>query len=123
MSGRDGLDECSISTTTDVVELHDGNISRYTICPEQVGLSKGNNDDLIVSSAKESATLIKRVLKGDAPESAINIVLLNAGAALYTVGATESISEGVHEARKLIKHGDAYRKLQELQTEGVSLRA
>ncbi len=123
VSGRDGLDECSISTTTDVVELHDGNISRYTISPEQVGLSKGNNDDLIVSSAKESAALIKQVLKGAAPESAINIVLINAGAALYTVGATDSISEGVHEARKLIRNGDAYRKLQELKTEGVSLRA
>ncbi|MFA8438005.1 anthranilate phosphoribosyltransferase [Pueribacillus sp. YX66] len=123
VTGRDGLDECSISSITDIVELNDGKITRYTISPELVGLNRGNNDELKASSIDESATLILQVLKGEAPESALNIVLLNAGAALYTVGVTDSIAEGVHEARKVIKNGDAFRKLKELASGEVQLRA
>lgn len=123
VSGRDGLDECSISTLTDIVELNDGKISRYTISPEQVGLSRGSNDELIASSVEDSADLVLQVLKGEAPKSALNIVLLNTGAALYTVGVAESIAEGVHEARKVIQNGAAYEKLIQLQAGEVSLRA
>lgn len=123
VSGRDGLDECSISSITDIVELNEGKITRYTISPEQVGLNRGNNDELKASSVEESATLVTQVLKGEASESALNIVLLNAGAALYTVGVTDSIAEGVHEARKVIQNGAALRKLEELASGEVSLHA
>lgn len=123
VSGQDGLDECSIAAATNVVELNHGKITKYTIHPDDVGLKQGNNEDIIARTVDESAKLVIQVLTGKAPESALNIVLLNAGAALYTVGKTESIAEGVHEARKVIENGDAYRKLKELATEEVSLRA
>lgn len=123
VTGRDGLDECSISAETDIVELKDGKITRSVLSPEAVGLKRGTNDSLIASSITESANLVKGVLQGNAPESAINIVLLNAGAAFYTAGVVGTISEGVHEARKTINNGSAYRKLEEMKSEGVGLHA
>lgn len=123
VTGRDGLDECSISAITDVVELNEGKLTRYTISPEEVGLHRGNNDDLIATSATESAKIIQQVLQGEASESSINIVLLNAGVAFYLVGITDTIAEGVHEARKVINSGEAFRKLEELSAKGVSLHA
>lgn len=123
VTGQDGLDECSISADTDVVELKDGKITRFVLTPEEVGLKKQSNDALIASSIEESSVLLKNVLEGTAPEAAMDIVLLNAGAALYTVGVTDSIAEGVHEARKIINSGAAYNKLQEMKTKGVELHA
>lgn len=123
VTGRDGLDECSISTETDVIEINNGKMTRSVLSPEAVGLKRGSNDDIIASSITESANLVLGVLQGNAPESAINIVLLNAGAAFYTAGVVESISEGVHEARKIINSGLAYEKLEELKNEGVGLHA
>lgn len=123
VTGRDGLDECSISTATDIVELNKGKITRFAIRPEEVGLKQGDNDEIKVSTIDESAALMLQVLKGDAPESAINIVLLNAGAALYTAGVAETIAEGVHEARKVIHNGDALRKLNQMAAQGGMHRA
>ncbi|PWA12368.1 anthranilate phosphoribosyltransferase [Pueribacillus theae] len=123
VTGRDGLDECSISSETDIIELKNGEISHFTISPEQVGLKRASNEDITVASVEESAKLVDGVLKGDAPEAAINIVLLNAGAALYTVGRAGTIAEGVHEARKIIGSGAAYRKLEEMKSQEVQLHA
>ena len=123
VSGRDGLDECSISAPTDVVELRDGNITRFVLEPEQVGLTKAANDDIIVLSVEESGKMVEGVLQGNAPEAAINIVLLNAAAALYTVGKVDTIAEGVHEAKKAIQSGAAYEKLLSLKSKEAQLRA
>src|SRR5690606_13483817 len=55
VTGKDGLDECTITTETDVVELKNGNITRYTIAPEMFGLKRGKIEDIQVETAEESA--------------------------------------------------------------------
>ncbi|WP_449536746.1 anthranilate phosphoribosyltransferase [Ferdinandcohnia sp. Marseille-Q9671] len=123
VSGRDGLDECSISTETDVVELKNGEISRFVLAPENVNLPRGNMKDIQVSSVIESATLLQEVLYGTANESATNIVLLNAGAAIYVSGKAKSIGEGVDLAREAIVTGMAKRQFEQLRNREVEYYA
>lgn len=115
VTGRDGIDECSITTETDIVTLDRGQVTRGTLAPEDVGLKRGTLDEIRVSSVQESGDMILAVLSGRANESAANIVLLNAGAGLYAAGKAETIAEGVHTAAKAIDSGRAYGHLQLLQ--------
>lgn len=115
VTGRDGLDECSITTETDVVELKNGEIKRWVLHPHDVGLEVGDLDELKVNSIQESAELIRSVLKGTANLSAINIVVLNTGAALYIAGKAATIAEGVKVAREAIESGRAYQQFTFLQ--------
>jgi anthranilate phosphoribosyltransferase len=103
VTGRDGLDECSIAAETDVVELKHGRILRYVLKPEDVGLRRGMLTHLHVSSAEESARLIEQILAGEANESATNIVLLNAGVALYVSGFVPDIATGVARAKDALR--------------------
>ncbi|MDF0726228.1 anthranilate phosphoribosyltransferase [Cytobacillus sp. S13-E01] len=105
VTGRDGLDEFSISCETDVVELKNGEIKKFVITPEDVGLVRGNIKDIQVSSVTASALLLEQVLNGEGNHSATDIVLFNAGAALYVAGKTNSISEGVKTAREALQKG------------------
>jgi anthranilate phosphoribosyltransferase len=105
VTGRDGLDECSITTVTDVVELKDGKIKRFELAPEDVGLPRGKLEDIQVKTVNESAQLLKSVLQGTANESAINIVSVNAGIALYVAGKAASIREGTEMAKAAIESG------------------
>ncbi|KZM52695.1 anthranilate phosphoribosyltransferase [Aeribacillus pallidus] len=114
VSGRDGLDEISISDETDVVELKDGNITKYTISPEQFGMNRGKLEEIQVSDAKESAKMIEEVLKNKGNESVKNIVALNSAAALYVAGKAKNISEGVQMVLTAIKDGTAYQQLKRL---------
>lgn len=114
VTGGEGMDECSISTYTDFVELRDGKIETYRLTPEEVGLHSYDSDDLRVDTAKESARIIADIFADRANEASKGIVLYNAGAALYLAGVAESIAEGVHVARKAIEKGDASKQLQVL---------
>nr|WP_239454501.1 anthranilate phosphoribosyltransferase [Bacillus suaedaesalsae] len=102
VTGRDGLDELSVTTYTDIVELKRGDITTYTLHPHDVGLNIGNLDDIQTNTVEESASLILQIFKGSANESARNTVLLNAGAAIYVAGRASSIKEGVEIAREAI---------------------
>lgn len=115
VTGRDGIDECSIAAETDIVTLDEGKVTRSILSPEAVGLKRGSLDDIRVNSIQESAEMILSVLTGNANESATNIVLLNVGAGLYAAGKTETIAEGVHMAAKAIDDGRAYEHLQQLR--------
>ncbi|NNU83973.1 anthranilate phosphoribosyltransferase [Geobacillus sp. BMUD] len=119
VTGRDGLDECSIAAETDVVELKDGAIRRFVIAPEDVGLPRGKLADVQVRDPAESAALLEAVMAGTAPESAINIVVLNAGAALYAAGKAETIAEGVARAKEALLSKTAYEQLQRLRAKEV----
>lgn len=123
VSGRDGLDECSITTETDIVELKNGEIKRFVLSPEDVGLPTGNIKDIQVSSIIDSAELLKSVLYGTANESATNIVLLNAGAAVYVSGRAKSIREGVEAAREAISTGQSSRQFEQLRSRKVEYYA
>ncbi|WP_078553279.1 anthranilate phosphoribosyltransferase [Bacillus alkalicellulosilyticus] len=114
VTGGEGLDELSISTHTDVVELNEGTITRYTITPEEVGLTRGPLEDIQVSTTEESADLIEAIFKGEANQTATNVVLLNAGAALYISGKAASIKEGVIVAKAGLQSGKVYTQYKRL---------
>lgn len=115
VTGRDGLDECSITTETDLVELNNGTITRRTISPEDFGLERGTLAELRVTSVEESAQVLESVLANKGNRSATNIVLLNAGAGLYAAEKCESIKEGIELARAAIEDGVALEQLNRLR--------
>jgi len=125
VTGRDGLDECTITTETDVVELKDGEINRFVLDPESVGLTRGELTDIQVSTVKESATIIENILSGNMNEndSALNIVIMNSGIAVYVAGKAVSIKEGVKLVQQAIYDGTVRSHFNKLRTRKVSINA
>ena len=109
----DGLDEISIGSATQVAELKQGKVDCYRITPEQFGLQTGDVRSLAVASPQESLAMIRAVLD-DTPGAARDIVLLNAGAAIYVCGIADSLQHGVDAATRVIASGEAKRKLEQL---------
>jgi anthranilate phosphoribosyltransferase len=110
---EDGMDEISIGAPTHVAELKDGNISSYTITPEQFELSTSDISQLKVETAEESLAMIRGVLNNQAGP-ARDIVVLNAGAAIYAADLVPSLEAGIKRAAEVIAEGSAATKLDEL---------
>jgi anthranilate phosphoribosyltransferase len=110
---EDGLDEISIAAPTFVAELKDGAIHEYRIQPEDFGLSRASLDSLRVNTAEESLAIIQQVFAG-ATGAARDIVCLNAGAAIYTAGLTDSHAQGINKAQQALDSGVAAQRLQQL---------
>jgi anthranilate phosphoribosyltransferase len=108
--GKDGLDEISLGAATLVAELKDGEIREYEIHPEDFGLQMASNRSLRVADAAESMTMLLGALD-DKPGVARDIVMLNAGAALYAANKAPSIGEGIALARQTIASGAARKKV------------
>ena len=85
----------------------------YELNPAQFGLATASLDSIRVNGAAESLAIIRTVLD-NTPGPARDIVLLNAGAALYVAGVAESVADGVEQAAKVLASGDAAAKLAEL---------
>lgn len=113
VSGAEALDEISIAGPTHVAELKDGAVHEYTISPEDFGLDRQSLETLKVASAQESLQLMREVLNNQAGP-ALDMVLLNAGAALYAADIAESMIEGVALAQDAIASGQAMEKLKAL---------
>lgn len=110
--GSDGLDEITISGLTYVAELKRGKILEYELSPQDCGVQMGSLNELLVHNAEESAQMIRQVLRNQ-PGSALEIVVLNAGAALYVADIVPDIRAGVLRAREVIGQGLALRRLEE----------
>ncbi|HJU08762.1 MAG TPA: anthranilate phosphoribosyltransferase [Rhodanobacteraceae bacterium] len=110
--GKDGLDEISLGGVTLVGELRDDAVREYEIEPEQFGLAMASSRNLRVANAEESKAMLLRALENDNCV-ARDIVLLNAGAALYASDVATSIDEGIERARGVVASGAARRKLDE----------
>ncbi|MEW8195284.1 MAG: anthranilate phosphoribosyltransferase, partial [Candidatus Thiodiazotropha sp.] len=110
---RDGLDEISIGDVTDVAELKDGQIRRFTLQPEQFGLQRSPLDTILVNDAAGSLAMIRGVLE-DNPGPARDIVVFNAGAAIYTAGLAENLQDGIGRANHAITSGEARNRLDRL---------
>ena len=113
VSADDGLDEISIASSTHVSELKDGRVSTYTVMPEQFGLQRASLVELAVSNAATSLNMIKSVLDNQ-PGAALDIVLLNAGAAIYAANITDTLADGINKAQEVIASGAALAKLDAL---------
>ncbi|GEN25953.1 anthranilate phosphoribosyltransferase [Halomonas cupida] len=94
---EDGLDEISLAAPTQIAELKDGEIRRYTLTPEDVGIERQSLESLKVKTAEDSLRLVQQALVGEGP--AADIVSLNAGAALYAADVSVSLKEGVMMAQ------------------------
>jgi anthranilate phosphoribosyltransferase len=104
------MDEVSLGAATMVGELKDGEVREYEIHPEDFGLSMISNRGLKVADAAESKAMLLEALSG-AEGTPREIVILNAGAALYAADIASSIAEGIAMARAAIASGAARRKL------------
>jgi len=111
--GEDVIDEISIGAPTQVAELKDGAVQRYSLTPEQFGMERTDITALVVKDAAESLSLLRAVL-ADTPGPARDIVVLNAGAAVYAAGLADSIEQGVEKALAAISSGAAQQKLESL---------
>ena len=111
--GRDGMDEVSLGAATLVGELRHGEIREYEIHPEDFGLPMASNRALRVESPEQSSAMLLGVLDNEVG-AARDIVILNAGAALYAANVAESMFSGVALARDAIETGAAREKLDQL---------
>jgi anthranilate phosphoribosyltransferase len=110
--GKDGMDEISLGAATLVGELKDGKISEYEIHPEDFGLQMASNRSLRVADAASSKAMMFSALANE-EGTAREIVVLNAGAALYVANVVGSIAQGIALAREAIASGAARAKLDE----------
>lgn len=118
--GRDGMDEVSLGAATLVGELKNGEISEYEIHPEDFGLPMASNRTLKVETAEQSRALLQQVLDNQ-PGAARDIVIFNAGVALYAANVASDIRDGIARARAAIESGAARGKLEQLVRVSKSL--
>jgi anthranilate phosphoribosyltransferase len=111
--GTDGMDEITVTDRTLVAEVRDGEIEEYEISPEDFGLSRHAPDGLLGGDAHLNARILRDVLSGEETGAARDVVLLNAGAAVYVAGEAKTIEEGVRLAGESIGSGAAERALED----------
>lgn len=111
--GEDGLDEITLTGETDVHEIRFGEITSYTITPEQLGLRRCALNELVGGDPGENAQIALDILQGKERGPKRDIVLMNAGMSLYLGKDGITLKDGVDMARTLIDSGQAYDKLQE----------
>jgi len=120
--GKDGLDEISLGAGTLVGELRNDQILEYEIHPEDFGMAMTSHRSLRVRDAQESKAMLLQALDG-IPGTALEIVALNAGAALYAAQRAASIADGIVLARETIRSGAARAKLEAMVSLTQSLHA
>jgi anthranilate phosphoribosyltransferase len=120
--GRDGMDEVSLGAATLVGEYKDGEIREYEIHPEDFGFTMSSNRALKVETPEQSKAILLSVLDNE-PGPARDIVLLNAGVALYAAGVAATMQEGVKRAREAVASGQALARLHQFVSRTKELAA
>ncbi len=120
--GKDGMDEVSLGAATMVGELKNGEVTEYEIHPEDFGLTMASSRALKVETPEESRAMLLGVLDNQ-PGAARDIVLLNAGVALYAANVVSTIQDGISRARQALESGAAKAKLDQLVTTAHALSA
>jgi anthranilate phosphoribosyltransferase len=113
VNGEDGLDEITTAGKTRIGELKNGEVSEYTIRPEDFGMKVSAIETIQVENSEQSRAVLQSVLDNQ-PGPALDIVLLNAGAAIYVSGVVGTLQEGVIRARAAVESGAAKEKLRQL---------
>lgn len=111
--GSDGLDEITITGKTHIGELKNDTIQSYTIQPEDFGFHSTPIQDIQVNDAEHAKAMLLSVLKNK-NGAARDVVILNAGAAIYVAGVVDNLAAGITTAQKTIESGAALKKLHEL---------
>jgi len=114
VSSRDGLDEISISDITYATILKDRRTNDFIIDPQEFGFKLYPKDAIRGASAKDNAKITRAILSGEEEGAKKDIVLLNAGVALFVDGRARDIKEGIEMAREAIKSGKTIKKLEEI---------
>ena len=110
--GRDSMDEISLSAETKVCEFKNDEFKSYVIKPEDLGLTRCNKEDLVGGTPQENAAIVNDIL-GGAKGPKTDLVLLNAGAAIYLASDGITLKDGIEKAREIIVSGKAKKQLKE----------
>jgi anthranilate phosphoribosyltransferase len=110
--GRDSMDEISLSAETKVCEFKNDEFKSYVIKPEDLGLTRCNKEDLVGGTPQENAAIVNDIL-GGAKGPKTDVVLLNAGAAIYLASDGITLKDGIEKAREIIVLGKAKKQLKE----------
>lgn len=116
----DGLDEIAVHGETRVGEVTGEEFEEYTLTPEDIGLERAPIERISGGTPEENADALRGVVNGELTGPKRDIVLANAGAAVYVAGETNSIESGVHRAREAIESGTAGAVLEELRSVSVT---
>lgn len=109
--GKDSMDEISLSAETKVCEFKNDEFKSYVIKPEDLGLTRCNKEDLVGGTPQENAAIVNDIL-GGAKGPKTNVVLLNAGAAIYLASDGITLKDGIEKAREIIVSGKAKKQLE-----------
>ena len=120
--GRDGMDEVSLGASTMVGEYKDGAIREYEIHPEDFGLTMASTRAFKVETPEQSRALLQAVLDNESGP-ARDIVLLNAGVALYAANVVQTMADGIALAREALASGKALAKMHQFVTRTQALAA
>ena len=112
--GADGMDEITMTGNTMVAELKDGEVREYTVHPSQFGLATSTLQEISVANVQESRDMLLAVLDNK-PGAARDIVMMNAGAAIYLAGLSDTLPNGVKKAAQMLESGAARQKLEQLK--------
>lgn len=108
-----GMDEFSTIGETAVSEIKDGAVIDYIVTPEQFGIQRAEEKDILGGDIRENARITRGILQGEKGPKR-DIVVLNAAAAIYAAGKTSTIKEGIALAEQLLDAGNALEKLEQL---------
>jgi len=114
VSSNDGMDEISISDITYATSLDNGRIEDFVIDPQSYGLKLSPKEEILGGDAKENALITRDILTGKEKGAKLDIVLINAAAALVVDGKARDLKEGIEIARDAILSGKAKEKLEQI---------
>lgn len=117
VSGRDNMDEITLTGATTISEIKDKAVQTFQITPEEFGLKRCSLEELRGGDGKENAKITRAILSGEEKGPKRDIVLLNAGATLYVGGVAKDIKEGIKLAAEAIDSGKANAVLEKLVEE------
>ena len=113
--GNDGLDEITLADTTNIFEVTSAGVKSFAISPEDFGLSRSSLDNLRGGTAEDNAAIIEAILQNQRTDAALDLVLINAAAALHVAGRGATLTDSLQLARQAIADGTALAKLNELR--------
>ena len=112
---KPNVDEISLCSESRIFEVKNGNITEYTVTPEEFGLNRADIKEIQGGSGKDNALIVTEIFKGKRKDARYDIICLNAGAMLYLYGLANNIHEGLTLAQESVNNGSAFEALQKLQ--------